>query len=903
MQAPLLTPNTLPDCIPEAFFALAAVAADRVAMQVKEGEGYRRHTYGEVLEQVHGLSNSLIELGLHPGHRIGIVVENRPEWVIAYLSILTVGATAVPLDIQMPQEQLLSFLTTSNSRLVFVSAKTEEFIQELPVSINVVSVDPATKPRQISMKDLIPQGQQKPPGGIKVNQDDIASLLYTSGTTKRPKGVLLTHRNFMANAKALMGEGLAGPEDNFLAMLPLHHAYPFMIAFLVPILLGARITFLQSLKGPDLVQCIHETGITIVVGVPQIFAMIRRAIYDELGRRPALGRCLFNLLLSLSDRVRSHTGWNPGRLFFAPIHRRFGPSLRLLCSGGAKLDTQVSKDLGSLGFTIREGYGLTETAPVIAFSPLSRPKPGSVGPPITHVEVRINTPDETGVGEVVVRGPNVMKEYDQAPAETAEAIRDGWFHTGDLGYLDSDGYVFLTGRIKELIVTPGGKNILPEELEGDYQQNPAITELCILGLPREGEEGEYLHAVVVPNFEYIRGQQIHDSAGYIKDALNKVAITLPTYKRISGVTLVKEPLPRTRLGKIQRHLVRARAQSEKTSAEKPPDHVSENDRQIRQTSTGRMVIETLAGLVSSPRDIRVDDHLDLDLGFDSLKRVEFQAALESRSAPLPEKFMGEVVTVRDVIEQLINLEHVPAEKPEAPTSWHETFKAPLPPDLAKRFLTPLSQGKRLSGNMARALLGFLFRVAFKLTVNGIEHLPREGPYILVANHLSFIDPFLVLAAVPRSTFTQLYTLGWEPYFRSPFRRWIARVGHVIPVGPETPLVTVLRTSAALLRSGKSLLIFPEGERSIDGQLQTFKKGVGVLACELNVPVIPVKIEGSFQAWPPDAKRPHLHPITLTFGKGQTFTSSMIETWTNKGEDPHVTATKMIHDAVASLTRP
>jgi long-chain acyl-CoA synthetase len=202
--------------------------------------------------------------------------------------------------------------------------------------------------------------------------------------------------------------------------------------------------------------------------------------------------------------------------------------------------------------------------------------------------------------------------------------------------------------------------------------------------------------------------------------------------------------------------------------------------------------------------------------------------------------------------------------------------------------------------MAMGIFECLFRLAFKLTVNGIEHLPREGPCILTANHLSFIDPFILLAAVPQATFSQLYTLGWEPYFRSPFRRWVARVGHVIPVGPETSLATVLRISAALLRSGKSLLIFPEGERSIDGKLQPFKKGVGVLACELNVPVIPVKIEGSFQAWPPDAKRPHFHPITLTFGEGQIFTSSMIETWTTKGEDPHVTATRLIRDAVASL---
>ena len=900
MQAPLLAPTNLPDTIPEAFFALSAIAADHVVMQMKEGESYRRHTYGEVSKLVQGLASSLVEYGLRPGHRVALVAENCPEWVIAHLSILTIGATAVPLDIQMPPEQLLSFLATSKSRFVFVSRKTVDLVRELPDTITVVSMEPATKSHHLSMRDLMAQGQQKPPVAINVDPDDVASLLYTSGTTKKPKGVLLTHRNFMANAKDIMGKQLAGPEDNFLVMLPLHHAYPFMVAYLVPMLLGSRMTFLQSLKGPDLVQCIHETGITIAVGVPQIFTMIRRSIFEEFGRRPAFIRSLITLLLGLSDFVRTHTGWNPGRRLFAPVHRRFGSSLRLLCSGGAKLDPQISKDLGSLGFTIREGYGLTETAPVIAFSSLSRLKPGSVGTPLATVEVRIDTPNDAGIGEVVVRGPNVMKGYDQAPDETTEAIRDGWFHTGDLGYLDSDRYLFITGRIKELIVTPGGKNILPEELEDAYQQNPAIAELCILGLPRAGEEGEHLHAVVVPNFDYLREHKIHDAASYIKDALNSIATSLPTYKRISGVTFVKEPLPRTRLGKIQRHLVLAMTQSTQTAVEPPQEQDSETDREIRQTATGQVVLETLAGLLSADRALRLDDHLDLDLGFDSLKRVEFQAALESRLGSLPETFMGEVVTIRDVIRNLLTLEQIPAGHTDTPTSWHQIFETPLPLALTKTVLAPLSRGNKILGQMTMTIIGSFSRIAFPLTVKGIEHLPQRGPFILAANHLSFIDPFIILGTVPRSTFTQLYTLGWEPFFRSRFRRWIARVGHVIPVGPETPLVTVLKTSVALLRSGKNLLIFPEGERSLDGQLLPFKKGLGVLACELNVPIIPVKIEGSFEVWPPDAKTPHLHPLTLTFGQSLRITPSMIETWTTNGEDPHVVATQLIREAVASL---
>ena len=900
MQGLFLPPDDLPDSIPKAFRAITAVAGNRIVMQIQEDQGYRKDSYEDVSEQIRDLSSSLFALGLHSGHRISIVAENSPQWVVAYLSILTIGATAVPLDIQMPKEQLLSFIRASDSQLVFASTQTWPLVQELADTVRLVKIGPATEKYQTVMTDLIAQGKKKPDVTDTVKPDDVASLLYTSGTTKKPKGVLLTHRNFMANAKSIMAKELAGPEDNFLVMLPLHHAYPFMVAFLVPLLLGAKITFLQSLKGPDLVQCLRETRITIAVAVPQVFAMIRRAIFDELGRRPPLIRKILTILLAFSGFLRTHIRWNIGRFFFAPIHRRFGSSLRLLCSGGAKLDSQIAKDLTSLGFTIREGYGLTETAPVIAFSPLIRPKPGSVGPPLKNVELHILNPNEKGIGEVVVRGPNVMKQYDNAPAETAEAIRDGWFHTGDLGYLDSDGYLFLTGRIKELIVTPGGKNILPEELEDEYQQSPAIAELCIIGRQQNGEEGEQLHAVIVANFDFIRVQKIHDAENYIKDALNRVAVTLPPYKRITGLTLVKDPLPRTRLGKIQRHLVKAQVRSQKTP-HKPTYPQSDSDRELRQTDTGLLILKTLAELLPPNREIHLGDHLDLDLGFDSLKRVEFQVALERQLGNLPEMFMGEIITVRDVIEKLRGLENIHPCEAATPQSWHELFETPLSPTLTQKFLTGPSSVNLVIGKAAISLFEWLFRIAFRLTFTGIENLPKNCPYLIASNHLSFFDPFILLSVLPRSVFEQLYVLGWEPYFRSPFRMWIARVGHVIPVGPETPIISVLRASAALLRTDKSLLMFPEGERSIDGQLLPFKKGIGVLACELKVPIIPVKIEGSYQAWPPDSHMPHLlHPIKVNIGKNLTITPSMIQTWTTKGMDPHVGAAKMIQERVAFL---
>ncbi len=314
----------------------------------------------------------------------------------------------------------------------------------------------------------------------------------------------------MPNAKALAQSGVGSAEDRFLAILPLHHAYSFMVTGLVPLLLGAQITFLPSLKGPALLECMREARITFLVGVPQVFAMVRRRILEGINRRPMPVRLLAQLLLAFAGVVRRHTTVNLSRLLFATVPRQFGPSLRLLVSGGARLDKEVARDLFCLGFTLLEGYGLTETAPVVTFTPLAKPKLGSVGEPIPGVEVRVVKPDAAGVGEVGRQRSERNARYDANPQATADAIRDGWFCTGDLGYLDQDGALFLTGRAKELIVTARGKNIVPEEIEAHYQLSPAIGEICIVGAVRAGKGGEGLHAVVVPNFEYVKTLRIVD---------------------------------------------------------------------------------------------------------------------------------------------------------------------------------------------------------------------------------------------------------------------------------------------------------------------------------------------------------------------------------------------------------
>lgn len=892
----------VPHTIPEAFIEIGREKANQFALQMKVGKEYRRFTYQEVVHHVQGLASGFIREGLRPEGRVAIFSENRPEWVITYLAIVSAGGTAVPLDFQMMEQEVMSLVAESESQMLVASERTISKLKSLPPNIRVVLLDCSLQPCWLKYRELLEQGLQSPMPKVTIRPENVASLLYTSGTTGKPKGVLLTHRNLLADARSMMSSGLAGADDNFLVMLPLHHAYPFMIAFLVPLLLGARLTFLQSLKGPDLLQCLQETKITMVVGVPQVFAMIRRAILDQLSHRHPFLRVLFTTLLILSGLIRRATGMNVGRVIFRAVHRRFGGSIRLLCSGGAKLDPQVARDLERLGFTIREGYGLTETSPVVAFNPVAKPKIDSVGTSIPGVELRIVNPDAQGVGEVAVKGPIVMKGYDRNPQATAEAIREGWFHTGDLGYLDSQGYLFLTGRIKELIVTAGGKKVYPEELEKVYQTSPAIKEICLVGTKPSGKEAEGIQAIVLPDFDFLKAEKVPDIRLYIKDELTRIGLTLPPYKRIAGIVLVKEPLPRTRLGKIQRHELGPLLETERRHEGKEPV-LSEHDQAMLASETGQRVLSALMWLLPKAKAIHLDDHLDLDLGLDSLQRVELVAALEQQFGSLPEALAMDVITVRDVVEKVQALVREPSgERAPSRQSWHDLLQVKPPLKQTDRLLRSPRFWERWIEAGIRFTMWLVFRFVFHLSVKGVEYLPRHKPFLLAANHVSHLDPFVVLLSIPPSVFDHLLTLGWETYFQGWFRAWVGRLGHVLTVGTDTPLDTLLQIVAFALRHGKSMLIFPEGERSIDGHLLPFRKGIGIVACETGVPVVPVWIEGTYQVLPVGKRWPRRHTISLYFGKPCTISRDLRKKWTAEEVDVYKAAAELIREQMLELKK-
>lgn len=849
------------------FFKTAVEYKDNIAFHYfdqsvvsKTDQTWKEVTYNDLLTNTKGIASYLIKNRIKKGDRIAIISENRPEWCTSYLAISLSGGVAVPIDAQLGPDETRNLIADSESKRVFFSSKTadnvKEAVKELSTLINLDSPE---------FKDICrtPEVSNYP----EVSEEDVASIIYTSGTTGIPKGVQLTHGNFCSDAEAIIKAGIVTHNDNVLSVLPLHHTYPFMCTFLAPVLLGASITFPPSLKGPELISTIKDKGVTILVGVPQLLELIRNGILNRIKQLPDPIPKIMIGILNLCGNLKQIFGINPGKLIFKSVHRAIGKRFRFFTSGGAKLDPEVMKDLEAFGFTVLEGYGLTETSPVVTFNPVAKRKIGSAGKPLPSVKIKIidtERHEESGVmdeGEIAIKGPMLMKGYYKNPQATGQVIKKGWFFSGDLGYVDEDGYLFITGRLKEVIVLSSGKNVYPEDVEKQYMKIPLIKEICVMGIEDKGI-AESLHAVIVPDFEYAKKAQIGNLLETLKWDINNISLHMPQYMRIKGYTIYPDPLPRTPLGKLRRFmikdLIKVKGQKSKVKSE---------DRELITDETGRRVVECITPLLKEKIQIQSTDNLELDLGLDSLARIELVVALEKAfSMKLPETFASEVQTVEELATRIKEYGIRGVGRIEEMPMWKDILNAE--PNFDDRKKVGLHHGfwDWLIILIGLRLIKIIMKIFFRLKVDGLENLPERGPYIVTPNHTSYLDGFNIVAALPSKSFKNLYSLGFQKYFTGTFKESFARLAHVIPVDPETYLSKALQMSSYILRNGKSLLIFPEGGRSYDGEIMEFKKGVGILSLELNVPVVPTYIKGSFQALPRGAIRPKFIEMKIIFGK-------------------------------------
>ena len=537
--------------------------SDKIALEIFQKDGRMRMiTYAELTDRSRDISATLIKNGIEKGDRVCIFSESRPEWGIAFFGIVTAGAVVVPLDIKLEEKEISFILAHSEARAIIVSGKYIEKIKSIisgfAEDIFLISIEyEKTDKNILSIGEL--RWRKKEPHYRDIDKKDLISIVYTSGTTGNPKGVELTFNNILHQIEAISKVINFSEKDRFLSILPLNHMFEITGGFIIPLSKGARITYMsKGLKLSSISAVMRKTQPTIILAVPKFIKFLYHSILSRLSSSSRYTRKLFNMSLDISSKF-SKLGINPGKMLFKKIHKEFGGELRCFISGGAPLDCEISHNLNLMGITVLEGYGLTETSPIITVNTFKHNRIGSVGKPLPGTEIKIasqNSEDKTG--EILIKGPQVMKGYYKNPQATDKAFSENWFHTGDIGYTDKDGYLYITGRLKNIIVTDGGKKIHPEEVEEVLSKSPYIQEICVLG--RKITSGiktgtEEVFAIVVPNLEKIKEEGLtlkEDIQSFIKKEIQKNSKLLASYKKITNFLISEKELPKTSTQKIKR---------------------------------------------------------------------------------------------------------------------------------------------------------------------------------------------------------------------------------------------------------------------------------------------------------------------------------------------------------------
>jgi long-chain acyl-CoA synthetase len=577
------------------------------------------------------------------------------------------------------------------------------------------------------------------------------------------------------------------------------------------------------------------------------------------------------------------------RKLFARIHKTIGPELKFLASGGSRFDPAIAKDLDRLGYTMLQAYGLTETSAAATATPPDAIVLGSVGQAIRGVSVRIDSPDENGVGEICVSGPILMKGYYKDDEATRAVLSNGWFHSGDLGYLRPDGNLVITGRSKDVIVLPNGKNVYPEELEAHYAQSLWIKEICVLGISEA--EGERLHAVVVPDMEEFRRRSQTTIVENIQVDLENLSKQLPSYYRILSFSIRHEPFPRTVTRKLQRFEIQREEEAREKAKQNATAHREVAVEHARfQEGAGAVVAQLVRQRKPDIGPLDVSMSLELDLGFDSITRVELLGVAEAQlGVRIDEEKASRIYTLGELVDALTDAN---TESGRGKT-WREILEVPPDDPLYRLEVLDPSRLTLWSSYICIKIAKLLFRVFLPLRYTGIEKLPRHLPFILCPNHQSFLDGPLLISALPKHVIDKIFILGYTDYWEGSVMGFFGRLSRIVGIDGSANLVQALQTGAIGLRKKRVLLVFPEGTRTLDGKLAEFKKGAAILACELGVPIVPVGLKGAFEMWPRGGSF-RLHPVEVHFG-------DPIQPDDFKGEaDPYTAVTETLKSAIRHL---
>ena len=543
----------------------AKLFKDDVAYLQKDRPGgeFQPLTYGEFYKQMEALGTRLLDLGLKDKN-IAVIGDSCYEWIMTYFAVVCGVGVIVPLDKNLPREELNNLVKRSGAAAIVYTKKSEKSLQDIMAEPGTVEYfisigDDQHTDKALSLSKLIEEGNRLLKSGIRdymdaeIEPDKMATLMFTSGTTGMAKGVMLSHKNIVANVYS-MSKYVRIPKNGIvLSILPIHHAYEFTCSICTTFYQGKTIAICEGIK--YIQKNMQESKANIVLGVPLVFEKMYKGMWKQAEKRGEAEK--LRKAIDLSRKMKLYNNTALMKKLFKAVHHSFGDNIKLFIAGGAAIDPVVIEDFEAMGLPMIQGYGMSECAPIIAVNQDRYSKAASVGRPMPGTEVRIDNPDDNGIGEVVCKSDSVMIGYYENPEATAEVLEDGWLHTGDLGYMDEDGFLYLTGRKKTVIVTKGGKNIFPEEVEAILMESEFIQEVVVYGQVDEKVGNVIVSAAIYPNMgvlEEAKGkmsdEEIYDFFTEIVDAANK---RMPSYKAVKRVSIRDKEFEKTTTGKIKRY--------------------------------------------------------------------------------------------------------------------------------------------------------------------------------------------------------------------------------------------------------------------------------------------------------------------------------------------------------------
>jgi long-chain acyl-CoA synthetase len=818
---------------------------DKDCFHIKRNGRYSTWKYSDFNNDLNSLTDLLKKQGLKKGTNGIVIGENTPEWVIAYHAILLTGACTVPVDPNIPPSEIESILSVTEAKVVFCSRVYINLFRSLkdqyPFIEKIIVLDPDYNDKEPGYRKFISQGNpNKTAFSVSFTPDDPMVIIFTSGTTGKAKGVVLCQKNFTVVSRYSIPRMKLTSDDTVCAVLPLHHVFGFAACIAGPILAGMDVVLVPQLKGPLILEALQDKGVAMLPAVPKMIVLFYDSIMHNVKKKGPMVQSMFAGMKTISAAVGETLGSGFRRKLFTSVHSSFGGKLKVIISGGAALNKKYWNGFRQLGFNIVEGYGLTETFGPIALCPVNNQKLGSVGPVLDENEIKIADQDANGRGEVLLRGNCIFKGYYKNQALTDEVLdSNGWFHTGDLGYLDKENFLFINGRKKDVIVLDTGKNVYPDELEEYYSTSPMIEEIGIFGIKHD--DGEIVAAAIVPTPEIRKNNSLQQASDMLFEELNRLGKGQPIHRKISDFVTVFTPLPRTTSKKLKKpELVKLyNSIKRKTNGKTAPEQLSVIEVVLMQTEEYAKIVDCILHVapkldrnIITPRS-----HLEIDLGLESFDKIDLLSCTEKQfKVSIPESIFNRMETVNDLVlfmrDQKIYgiqpaLDRVLSLRDRI---LGDQIDFPVLPksSVLKQIALPVIRGFVSGSNQ------FLSQ-----NVDILKNI--SSPLIFISNHSNVLDAFWILHSIPDSLRKCTYFIA-ESHEKYPKIPYSFLDEHMIKIEPPNDPIQVVKVSLSIIRNKLNLIVFPEGQVGKSPTVGPFKSAVSLLVRETGATIVPVHVD-------------------------------------------------------------